>query len=167
MKLFLALFLTISPLWPIGTNPLDGDPFLIVNKKTNLLAYIDDGKIQSIYEVSTGITNDLTPEGEFTIVVKAIDPYYRRKNIPGGSKDNPLGTRWMGFDAKDTDGRTYGIHGNNNPSSIGHYVTQGCVRMHNEKVEELFNKIPIGTKVKIIKSERSFEELAREAGAIK
>jgi lipoprotein-anchoring transpeptidase ErfK/SrfK len=167
MKLLLVLLMTISPIWPLGQNPLIGDPYLIVNKQTNQLAFIDNGKIQAIYNVATGVTNDLTPEGEFTIVVKAVDPYYRKKDIPGGSKENPLGTRWMGFNAEDTDGRIYGVHGNNNPTSIGHYVTQGCVRMHNEKIEELFNMIPIGTKIKITKSDIPFDELARQAGAIK
>jgi lipoprotein-anchoring transpeptidase ErfK/SrfK len=100
-------------------------------------------------------------------VVKAVNPYYRRKNIEGGSKDNPLGTRWMGFDAEGTDGRIYGVHGNNNPNSIGHYVTQGCIRMKNEEVETLFNKIPVGTKIKVTKTSVTFEELARQAGAIK
>ncbi|MFD1736368.1 L,D-transpeptidase [Bacillus salitolerans] len=167
MKLLLSFLILISPIWPLGQNPLVGDPYLIVNKETNKLAYIHHGEIQAIYDVSTGVTSDLTPEGEFTIVIKAVNPYYRKKDIPGGSRENPLGTRWMGFDAEGTDGRIFGIHGNNNPSLIGHYVTQGCVRMHNEKVEELFNLIPIGTKVKILKSNTSFEQLAKEAGAIK
>lgn len=117
--------------------------------------------------MATGYTSELTPEGEFTIVVKAINPYYRKKNIEGGSQDNPLGTRWMGFDAEDTDGRIYGLHGNNNPNSIGHYVTQGCVRMRKEEIEQLFKEIPIGTKINITNSNKTFEELAKEAGSIK
>ncbi|MGO4887018.1 L,D-transpeptidase [Anaerobacillus sp. MEB173] len=155
-----------SPLWPLGENPLLGDPLIIVNKQTNKLAFINDGKIEKVVSVATGKEESLTPEGEFTITVKAIDPYYRKKNIEGGAKENPLGTRWMGFDAEGTDGRIFGIHGNNNPASIGHYLTNGCIRMYEEDVQELFEKVPLGTKVLVVKNGKSFEELAREQGAI-
>jgi lipoprotein-anchoring transpeptidase ErfK/SrfK len=168
MKLLIGFMLLFaaSPIWPLGPNPIAGDPFIIVNKKTNELAFIDDSKIQKIYRIASGAGPELTPEGEFTVVVKAMNPYYRRKNIPGGSPKNPLGTRWIGFDAENTDGRMYGIHGTNNPYSIGYYLTQGCVRMNNHEVEELFTKIPLGTKVMIVKSNESFETLAKKAGAI-
>jgi len=43
----------------------------------------------------------------------------------------------------------YGIHGTNNPSSIGGYVSNGCIRMHNQDVEELFPNVQIGTPVHI------------------
>ncbi|MBU8907771.1 L,D-transpeptidase [Desertibacillus haloalkaliphilus] len=155
-----------SPLWPIGENPLVGDPFVIVNKQTNELAYVDEGEVKKVYPVATGKTKDLTPEGTFTMTVKAVDPYYRKENIEGGDESNPLGTRWIGFDAEDTIGRTYGVHGTNQPSSIGEYRTAGCVRMHNEDVEELYANIPIGTKVLVVDSTSSFEELAKNNGAI-
>jgi lipoprotein-anchoring transpeptidase ErfK/SrfK len=167
LHLVLSILLTISPIWPLGPNPIVGDPYIIVNKQTNQLAYIDDGSIQSVFDVATGVTNELTPEGEFTIVVKAENPYYRKKDIEGGAKENPLGTRWMGFDAEGTDGRIYGVHGNNRPESIGHYVTQGCIRMKNEEIEALFKLIPIGTKIKVTNTDQSFKEIAKQAGAIK
>ncbi|NSL50415.1 L,D-transpeptidase [Calidifontibacillus erzurumensis] len=161
--LFIMFF---SPLWPIGQNPIVGDPFLIVNKKTNQLAYINEGKVQKVYPVATGKEDSLTPVGKFTITVKAVNPYYRKKNIPGGAKENPLGTRWIGFDAEGTDGRIYGVHGTNNPNSIGRYITQGCVRMYNKDVEELFSQIPIGTQIVIISTDLSFEKLGQQFGAI-
>lgn len=164
-KLMLSILL-ISPLWPIGENPIVGDPFLIVNKRTNQLAFINEGKVQKIYAIATGKEDNLTPVGKFTITVKAINPYYRKKNIPGGAKKNPLGTRWIGFDADGTNGRIYGVHGNNNPNSIGKYITQGCVRMYNEEVQELFPEIPIGTQIAIVSSEKSFSKLGQEYGAI-
>ena len=77
------LCLSLSPIWPLGDNPRAGDPFIIVNKATNKLAYIDDGKIQKVFPVATGKTNELTPEGTFDIVMKAKDPYYIAKDIPG------------------------------------------------------------------------------------
>jgi lipoprotein-anchoring transpeptidase ErfK/SrfK len=166
-KLFLSLsMLFTSPLWPIGDNPQVGDPYIIVNKKTNQLAYINDGNIQNIYPVATGKSRELTPEGEFTIIVEAKNPYYRKKDISGGAKENPLGTRWIGFDAKGTDGRTYGLHGNSNPDSIGRYITAGCVRMYEKDVQALFNVVPIGTKILIVSTHQSFKQLGIAHGAL-
>ncbi|WP_045517488.1 L,D-transpeptidase [Neobacillus niacini] len=156
----------ISPLWPLGPNPLSGDPFVIVNKTTNELALIDENKVQTVVSVGTGKTKELTPEGLFTITVKAEDPYYRRKDIPGGDPNNPLGSRWIGFDAEETDGRTYGIHGTNQPASIGRYVSQGCIRSQNEVISSLYPLIPLGTKILVTSTNKSFEQLAKENGAI-
>ena len=169
LQLISALFLafSISPIWPLGVNPLPGDPFLIVNKTTNEVAFIHDNKVQSILNAGTGKTQDLTPEGLFTITVKAKNPYYRKMNIQGGTEQNPLGTRWIGFDAEGTDGRIYGLHGTNNPHSIGHYVSNGCIRLQNETIEFLYPRIPLGTKILIQSSSKSFEDLAIEFGAMK
>lgn len=76
---FLIAFTTISPVWPIGPNPLPGDPFVIVNKQTNEVAFIDDGIVLEVYKAATGKNAELTPEGMFTVTVKAINPYYRKK----------------------------------------------------------------------------------------
>lgn len=162
----LLMTFSLSPLWPLGPNPLPGDPFVIVNKTKNELALINENKVQTIVSVGTGKTQELTPEGLFTIIVKAKEPYFRRGNIPGGDPKNPLGARWIGFDAKDTDGRTYGIHGTNQPATIGKYVSQGCIRSQNEVISSLFPLIPLGTKILVISSKKSFEQLAQENGAI-
>ncbi|MCR8847063.1 L,D-transpeptidase [Rossellomorea sp. SC111] len=167
MRLLLAIILFASPIWPLGRNPIPGDPFIIVNKETNQLAYIDNGKIQATFPIATGKTAELTPEGLFNVTVKAKNPYYRKKNIPGGDPRNPLGTRWIGFDAEGTDGRIYGIHGTNRPSSIGKYISNGCIRMHNRNVEYLFDKAPIGTKVLVVKTKKSLNRLGKEYGALK
>ncbi|WP_081798035.1 L,D-transpeptidase [Neobacillus dielmonensis] len=169
LKILSSVLFTIflSPLWPLGPNPLPGDPFVIVNKSTNELAYIKDNRVQTTVSVGTGKTQEMTPEGLFTITVKAKNPYYRRSNIPGGDPKNPLGARWIGFDARGTDGRIYGIHGTNQPASVGKYISQGCIRSQNEVITSLFPMIPLGTKILIIRSNQSFEQLAKEYGAIK
>jgi lipoprotein-anchoring transpeptidase ErfK/SrfK len=164
-SVLIAFFL--SPIWPLGPNPLPGDPFVIVNKSKNELAFINDDKVQTVVSVGTGKKQELTPEGLFTITVKAKDPYYRKRNIQGGDPANPLGARWIGFDAKGTDGRIFGIHGTNKPESIGKYVSQGCIRAQNEVITSLFPLIPIGTKILVTSSKKTFEQLAREKGAIR
>ncbi|WP_170007590.1 L,D-transpeptidase [Bacillus fonticola] len=162
----LSILIIFSPLWPLGVNPTSSDPFLIINKSTNQLALIDEGTIQHVYFVGTGKTEELTPEGMFTITVKAVQPYYRKKDIPGGDPKNPLGTRWIGFDANNTEGRTFGVHGTNRPDSIGHYVSAGCIRMLNQDVEEVFSKVPLGTRIYITRGAKSFQQMGEEAGAI-
>jgi lipoprotein-anchoring transpeptidase ErfK/SrfK len=165
MRLLLTMMLMFSSFWPASVSAAN-QPFIIVNKAINKLAFIRNEKMEAVYPVATGVTTTLTPEGLFTVKVKAKNPYYRKKNIPGGAPNNPLGSRWIGFDANETDGRTYGIHGTNNPQSIGKYITQGCVRMHNLDVETLFEKVPIGTKVLIIRSNESFDAIAKRYGAL-
>ena len=54
-----------------------------------------------------------------------------------------LGTRRLDL------GDGYGIHGTDDPASIGHSVSHGCVRMHNEDVEQLYPMVPVGTPVYI------------------
>lgn len=145
---------------------MPGDPFIIVNKKTNEVALINENKVQTVIAAATGKTEDLTPEGFFTITVKAVEPYYRKKDIKGGDPSNPLGTRWIGFDAAETDGRIYGIHGTNDPASIGKYSSQGCIRMQNEAVESLYEMVPIGTKILVVTSSENYEQIGKAYGAI-
>ena len=73
-----------------------------------------------------------TPIGDYIIINKAPNP--------GGS----FGTMWMSLSKQH-----YGIHGTNNPASIGKAVSKGCIRMYNHDVEELARTVPIGTPVHI------------------
>lgn len=60
-----------------------GSDLIIVNKKTNKLAYFSDGKLVKTFPVATGKSKELTPEGSFKMVVKVKNrPYYKEK-IPG------------------------------------------------------------------------------------
>ncbi len=122
-------------------------PFSIaVDKSQNTLTLICEGEVIKVYRVSTGKDN-CTPVGKFTIVNKLIDPpWYSAKGvISSDSPENVLGTRWMGIDRPG-----YGIHGTIDPSSIGSQKTEGCVRMYNSEVEELYSIVPQGTEVTII-----------------
>ncbi|QUL56009.1 L,D-transpeptidase family protein [Paenibacillus tritici] len=137
---------------------------IIVNKKTNKLAYYSDGKLVKIFPVATGKTKSLTPEGSFRMVVKIKNrPYYKEK-IPGGDPANPLGDRWLGLEVNDTYGTTYAIHGNNNESSIGKYVSAGCIRMHNEDIHWLYPKIAKNTRVIITTSGLDMAGIAEKNG---
>lgn len=137
---------------------------IIINKYYNKLAYYQDGSLEMVKSVATGKSWENTPVGFFKVVNKIKNrPYYKGK-IPGGDPRNPLGNRWIGLNANGTYGDTYAIHGNNNPSSIGKYVSLGCVRMHNADVTKLFDKVKVGTPVTITYSYKSFEELTAVYG---
>ncbi|WP_438824839.1 L,D-transpeptidase [Bacillus sp. JJ722] len=168
MNVVLSFLLMFSFLQPatVEAQQLKQNPFVIVNKANNKLAFIKDGEVVEIFPVGTGKSNELTPEGLFTFVVKAKNPYYRKKNIPGGDPRNPLGSRWIGFDALNTDGRIYGVHGTNQPWSVGHYISNGCIRMKNSDVERLYELIPLQSKILVTMSSKSFREIAKDYGAI-
>ncbi|MBQ0748765.1 MAG: L,D-transpeptidase [Roseovarius sp.] len=67
---------------------------------------------------------------------------------PGGA-DNPLGSRalYLFQNGRDT---YYRIHGTTQPSSIGRSVSNGCIRMINEHVQDLYERVPIGTVVTVL-----------------
>jgi hypothetical protein len=141
----------------------DTKQLIIVNKATNELAFYDDGELVHVFDVATGKQSEDTPEGIFVIVNKIKNrPYYKEK-IPGGDPKNPLGDRWLGIDARNTYGTTYGIHGNNDESSIGKYISAGCIRMRNKEVRWLFEQVRNKTTVYITDSKKDFHTLAVEA----
>lgn len=65
--------------------------------------------------------------------------------IPGGSPHNPMGAAALGLDRGN-----YAIHGTNNPASVGHFVSHGCIRMYNQDVMELYRYTRIGTPVVVL-----------------
>ncbi len=68
--------------------------------------------------------------------------------MPGGP-DNPLGARalYLFQNGQDT---LYRIHGTTDPMSIGKNASSGCIRMVNQDVEELYRRVPIGTRVVVL-----------------
>ncbi len=63
--------------------------------------------------------------------------------IPGGSPSNPMGVAAMTLSG----GGQYAIHGTNVPNSVGGFVSYGCVRMLNQDVSDLFDRVSVGTEV--------------------
>ena len=97
------------------------------------------------YPIAVGNAASPSRIGTCEVVSKAKYPTWYppdgRPPVPPGP-DNPISCRWLGLSWAG-----YGIHGTNNPASIGRSVTLGCIRMHDKDVMELFDIIPIGTKV--------------------
>ena len=105
---------------------------IIVDLSDRRLYLLEDDVVIRGFPVGIGKMVTATPTGEFTIVNKQANP--------GG----PFGAFWMGLSKPH-----YGIHGTNDPSSIGHEVSQGCIRMLNPDVLELSRLVPVGTRVTI------------------
>lgn len=108
---------------------------ITVNVAARSLTLFREGKLFKTYPIAVGKPSTPTPKGNFTIINKAHNP--------GG----PFGSRWLGLSAPNGD---YGIHGTNNPSSIGKAVSNGCIRTYNNNIIELYNLVPVGTPVKIV-----------------
>ncbi|WP_252501666.1 L,D-transpeptidase [Sporosarcina sp. Marseille-Q4943] len=98
------------------------------------LKLFDGDRLLKKYPIAVGRMVTATPIGTFKIINKQLNP--------GG----PFGAYWMGLSKPH-----YGIHGTNNPSSIGKNVSRGCIRMHNKDVLALSKEVLIGTTVVIHK----------------
>ncbi|MFS0862834.1 L,D-transpeptidase family protein [Fredinandcohnia sp. 179-A 10B2 NHS] len=101
-----------------------------VSLSNRTLRLVRNGSLQKQYPIAVGRMLHATPVGNYIIINKAPNP--------GG----PYGTLWMSLSKQH-----YGIHGTNDPSSIGKSVSKGCIRLYNHDVEELARIIPIGTRV--------------------
>ena len=66
--------------------------------------------------------------------------------IPGGSPRNPMGAAALTLDHGQ-----YAIHGTNSPGSIGHFVSYGCIRMHNADIMDLYDRVSVGTNVVVLR----------------
>jgi len=139
------------------TVPKPGGVRLVVDKSDKYLSVYSnmegtEGKFIKRYLVGVAQYEERTPPGIYVIYDKLIDPPWYPPTggvLPPGDPKNALGTRWMGFrqDGKDT---SLGIHGNNDPDTIGTNASAGCIRMRNAEVEELFKIARQGTEVEIV-----------------
>lgn len=91
----------------------------------------------------------------------ARQPYLPR--FVAGGPGNPLGAAAMYLGSS-----AYRIHGTNDPSTIGKFVSSGCIRLTNEDVQDLFSRVSIGTKVVVLPKSKplQFEEKLAGRGRI-
>ena len=144
LKFFTAIILILASL----TVPAQAQKKIYINAASRLMLLYDGDKKLAVYHLGLGKVSTPTPTGYFQIRAKEInppwiDPSDPEFEVPSGP-DNPLGYRWMEIQGN------YGIHGTNRPESIGGYVSNGCIRMNEHDVEELFDIVEVGTPVEII-----------------
>ncbi len=125
-----------------------------VSKSRFLLLVRNNGKLFNYYRIGTG-RESRTPVGTFKVINRMRDPEWSppgRQPVPFGSPENVLGTRWLGLapiEGTDPTLKGFGIHGTWQPDTIGTAASEGCVRMKNNEVDELYELIPTGTRVTI------------------
>jgi len=133
---------------------------IVVSLEDHKLALVEDGKVMKIYTVAVGKPSTPSPVGTFTITRRVANPTYSHDGrvVPAGP-NNPVGTRWMGLSIPG-----YGIHGTNEPRSIGKAASHGCIRMARKDLEELYPMVQVGDTVELI-GERN-EETAQLFGTV-
>jgi lipoprotein-anchoring transpeptidase ErfK/SrfK len=128
-----------------------------VDTKNNMLAVYDGDKLIAAYPVTIGSVQTASPIGEWKVrgIVKLPTFRYDREMLQHGKRSgrfyllppgprNPAGVMWIALNKKGI-----GIHGTNEPESIGHAVSHGCVRLANWDVVRLATKIKSGDSVSI------------------
>lgn len=105
---------------------------IVISLNKRELSLLQDNRIIKKYPVGIGKSGTPTPTGTYRIISKTPNP--------GGS----FGVMWMGLSKPH-----YGIHGTNQPASIGRQVSKGCIRMHNKDILDLAKIVPVGTTVTI------------------
>ncbi len=130
---------------------------LVINiPEMRLYDYTRDPNSPTVLSVAVGDILDPTPIAEFKVGRKRENPTWtvpasiraERPDLPAvvaPGPDNPLGDRWLTLGNS-----SYGIHGTNNLWSIGREATHGCVRLYNHDMRALYERIPTGTKVRIV-----------------
>jgi len=118
---------------------------LVVSIPDRMLAVIENDAVVTVYPIAVGATRTPSPVGTFTIVSRVTNPtYYKRGKTVAPGAANPVGTRWIGLSQKG-----YGIHGTNQPKSIGLAKSHGCIRLRNQDVERLFERVRPGDVVEL------------------
>jgi lipoprotein-anchoring transpeptidase ErfK/SrfK len=137
-----------------AVTPQTIGPIVVIKRSSNLLTLYNGPKKVRAFKVATGQNIYPTPLGRFQIVVKWKNPWWYPptndtwakglKPVPPGP-NNPLGTRWMGLNSPGV-----GIHGTDEPASIGYSLSHGCIRMLVPQAEWLFDHVDVGTPVYIV-----------------
>jgi L,D-transpeptidase ErfK/SrfK len=133
----------IPPFAPGGTA-------IVLNLPERMLYLFQGGAVSKFYGVAIGGDEYPTPTGNFAIIAKEKNPtwdppkWLNKKPI-GPGPDNPLGDRWLQI----TPGMV-GIHGTNDPTTIGGVASLGCVRLYPEGIHDLFDRVGVGTRVYVI-----------------
>ncbi len=139
----------------VGAAPSqDPNARIVINIPSRTLWLYSGDKIVKYYPVGVGRRGFSTPVGKHKVVRMVKNPTWENPYKAAGAvrirpgSGNPLGTRWIGF--KPYKGGEYGIHGTDNPSSVGRFSSHGCVRMKTKDAEDLFNRVTMGTPVEVI-----------------
>ncbi len=149
----------IPTFWIIPDKPNNFQGIIINLSEMRLYYFYKKGKNQFVVTYPIGIGDDgvETPMGKYKISHKVVNPPWyvpesirqERPELPAvvpPGPENPLGTHAMRLS-----NLSYLIHGTNRPWAVGRKVTHGCIRLYPEDIPKLFDMVPIGTDVMIIR----------------
>ena len=135
--------------------PATLDDGILINIPQRMLFHFSHGKLSAAYPVGLGKPAWPTPAGDFEIVSRVQNKTWKvplsiqeemrlegkavLEEVPPGP-DNPLGAHWLGLSLWG-----YGIHGTIAPSSVYHFRSHGCIRLHPDDIAELFDRVEVGT----------------------
>jgi hypothetical protein len=118
---------------------------IVVSIPDRKLAVLENDHVIGVYPVAVGAPASPSPIGTFTVVSRVSNPtYYKPGTVIAPGATNPIGSRWIGISEKG-----YGIHGTDQPQSIGYAKSHGCIRMRNSDVEKLFERVRAGDTVEL------------------
>jgi lipoprotein-anchoring transpeptidase ErfK/SrfK len=142
-----------------SAGPATSTRLIVVSLEDRKLALVENGQVVKTYQVAVGKPSTPSPVGKFSIKRQVMNPTYRHDGrvVPPGPH-NPVGDRWMGLSKAG-----YGIHGTNEPNSIGKAASHGCIRMGKADIEDLYSRVDVGDAVEIV-GQRN-DETARLFGA--
>jgi len=141
---FLVALIILICFNQVSADSTSGKTSIEINLPSRILSLYKDGVLLKEYPVCVGKQSTPTPQGDYWVVYKTVNPYWINKEdiVPPGPL-NPLGVSWIGIT------KSIGIHGNNKPESIGTYASAGCIRMYNRDVMEVYTLVPVNTPVTI------------------
>ncbi len=125
---------------------------VIVDLDAHWALYRLGTEVVAAWEVGVGKPGSETPPGEYLTGEKTKEPPWFRPGhapVPYGDPENPLGTRWIAWQKADGTNTGLGFHGTKDPASIGEDLSQGCVRMRQPAIEELFEILPKGASITV------------------
>ncbi len=127
-------------------------PSVVVDLGARWLLFFLGGEIVGAWPVGVGKPGHETPSGEYVVGEKSADPTWFRPGeqpVPAGDPRNPLGTRWIAWLTPQGEKTHLGFHGTRDPESIGQDESEGCIRMLNRHVEELYEILPKSTVIHV------------------
>lgn len=102
--------------------------------------------------------DDSTPTGKWLAGHRVPNPVWfgprGEGEVPPGDPKNPLGKYWIGLvgvDGQASGQQSYGIHGTNDPASIGKQESMGCIRLRNDDIATVFDLLTEGKSIVVVK----------------
>lgn len=132
---------------------------ILIDIARHRLYHVQDNGTAHAYPIASPRNGADIPPADNVVTAKKVNPSWtptesmrKRKpglpaHVPGGVPENPLGVRALYLGST-----LFRIHGTNEPQSIGTNASSGCIRMHNEHVIDLYDRVPVGTAVRVYRA---------------